>query len=308
MQATLIYIAGYGRSGSTFVEAVLGAHDSCSALGELTNLPQRFEDNASCSCGKPLADCEYWGAVCSELFSTSSGFEISEVKRLQTASDAFLPYRMKERVGAPNANVIERYDEYLEKLYAACLRHAPQGTRFLLESSKTSYYSLHKPTSLARLKNVRTIIIHLVRDIRGVVWSISGRGIHRGSESVSKTWLPSVRSLVGWTIANDAAAESKNIFNNKDYLLVRYEDFVQSPRETLEQIGHVVDLDFSEIADRLDRNELHASSHQVAGNRARLNQKIELRPDFAWKTELSPMKQKLITAASGSRLKDFGYL
>ena len=57
----VILIAGYGRSGSTFLGGLLGAVDGCFHVGELHQLWNRcFERNWACECGQTFRDCAFW--------------------------------------------------------------------------------------------------------------------------------------------------------------------------------------------------------------------------------------------------------
>src|SRR5690554_2882613 len=57
----VIYIAGYGRSGSTVLAAVLGSHPEIVSAGELAAAADEWFDPARCcSCGRPYAGCEFW--------------------------------------------------------------------------------------------------------------------------------------------------------------------------------------------------------------------------------------------------------
>ena len=64
----LLYIIGDGRSGSTLLNIALGNHPDAVAAGELCNV-QRYlwrQDNW-CSCGTPVHECSFWGAVSTML-------------------------------------------------------------------------------------------------------------------------------------------------------------------------------------------------------------------------------------------------
>ena len=60
----VVYIAGYGRSGSTVLERMLDLHDSIVASGELCNLFAVLAGgNRRCACGAQLESCVFWGRV-----------------------------------------------------------------------------------------------------------------------------------------------------------------------------------------------------------------------------------------------------
>src|SRR5437868_12622660 len=60
----LIYIASSGRSGSTVLELLLGAHSACWTLGEFHVLPWLLRTNVKpCGCGSPVAQCPFWQSI-----------------------------------------------------------------------------------------------------------------------------------------------------------------------------------------------------------------------------------------------------
>lgn len=65
----LIYIAGYGRSGSTLLERILQCQSSFCACGEMANFWNIYgSDSSFCSCGASLEVCQFWGEVAKQLF------------------------------------------------------------------------------------------------------------------------------------------------------------------------------------------------------------------------------------------------
>jgi hypothetical protein len=58
----LIYIASTGRSGSTLLESILGAHSQIATSGEIQVWPRNLieKGNVPCGCGKPVPDCAFW--------------------------------------------------------------------------------------------------------------------------------------------------------------------------------------------------------------------------------------------------------
>ena len=83
----ILYIGGFGRSGSTLVERCLGQLDGFCAAGELRHLWSRgFVENQLCGCRQPLRDCAFWQAVVGEAYG---GFT-----RLDAAALAALAQRV----------------------------------------------------------------------------------------------------------------------------------------------------------------------------------------------------------------------
>jgi len=66
-----VYIAGYGRSGSTWLELFLGSELQALCVGEIQNFFRRPMQHLSCSCGKSAADCAVWTPYAQEENLTS---------------------------------------------------------------------------------------------------------------------------------------------------------------------------------------------------------------------------------------------
>mgnify|MGYP001305928265 CR=1 FL=1 len=64
----LVYIAGYGRSGSTLLDVILGMHPEIECNGELSYLFNIADDyQERCDCGLELKECPKWKHVFRQL-------------------------------------------------------------------------------------------------------------------------------------------------------------------------------------------------------------------------------------------------
>lgn len=59
----VLYIAGYGRSGSSILSRLLGAHPDVVSLGEFGRLSASASATVTCSCGEATEHCEFWRAA-----------------------------------------------------------------------------------------------------------------------------------------------------------------------------------------------------------------------------------------------------
>src|SRR5258708_35064018 len=63
----LVYVGSSGRSGSTVLEMMLGAHAAFWTLGEFHVLPWELRTNTKpCGCGSPMEQCSFWGPITQE--------------------------------------------------------------------------------------------------------------------------------------------------------------------------------------------------------------------------------------------------
>ena len=73
----VLYIMGWGRSGSTIMDNLLGGIDGFFSVGELGYLWERgLVEGRRCGCGRLLRDCEVWSEVLREGFGAALGGEV----------------------------------------------------------------------------------------------------------------------------------------------------------------------------------------------------------------------------------------
>ena len=62
----IIYIAGYGRSGSSILALTLGQHKKIISLGEIGVIFSALKNKRICTCGQKLETCSYWKQLIEE--------------------------------------------------------------------------------------------------------------------------------------------------------------------------------------------------------------------------------------------------
>jgi len=85
--AKLVYIGGYGRSGSTLLEYLLAAHPEVVACGEIERHLRVFARRRTCTCGEPARHCQVWG----EFQHKSGRLEGLDHPTQLTSSRSYLP-------------------------------------------------------------------------------------------------------------------------------------------------------------------------------------------------------------------------
>jgi len=61
------YILSAGRSGSTLLSLMLGAHPDAFAVGEVSHLPKNVALNTLCMCDSPVRECPVWKPVINRM-------------------------------------------------------------------------------------------------------------------------------------------------------------------------------------------------------------------------------------------------
>jgi hypothetical protein len=196
--AKLVYIGGFGRSGSTLLEYLLTCDPNLVACGEVARHVRRFRTQKACTCGRPAKECPVWG-----------------------------PFQL----GRKTSHGLDH-----QALTLAMFKQVSTKFNIMVDSSKTAWGSSFMPFRFRGSLGPNFLLVHLVRDPRAVCWSTI-RSLDRVNENVKPT-SPLVRCLrtaIGWTAAN-LACEIFGLLHPQNYVRVRYEDLVQIPRQVIEQI------------------------------------------------------------------------
>jgi sulfotransferase family protein len=209
----VVYIMGAGRSGSTILGVSLGNCADLVYAGELDKWPARS--------GRPEAPGaeqeRFWGAVRSRLDGTGEG--LGPGARSIDRSSAL--FRLRDLRRRRRARPSYRRN-------AAALYRAVAVTAGVGRIVDTSHYPL-RARELQALSDIDLYLVLLVRDPHGVVASFGRRDVPEPTFGVLKTnaylWLTHLLSL--WVFLHHSRERR---------MLVRYEDFVACPQETVARI------------------------------------------------------------------------
>jgi hypothetical protein len=305
----VLYIVGWGRSGSTIIDNLLGETEGFFTAGELSHIWQRgLIEGRRCGCGEILTACPVWSAVLATAFGDRYADTLDAHDVVAWRRDAVRvrhSWRLINQVpGHPSDNPsLESYVTVADRLYRAIA--ATTGARVVVDSTK-------RPSDAALLRllpHVDAYYLHLVRDPRAVAYSWSRRKaqLDRNREVDMEAHSPwsSTISWLGWNLAAEALRRRHDLGR---CLLVRYEDFVAQPLATVQEIVQFV----GETPERLpfedDRTVRLGSNHTVSGNPDRFKTgSVKLREDAEWAGK-QPTKDRLLsTALALPLLHHYGY-
>jgi hypothetical protein len=314
----VLYIGGFGRSGSTLVERILGQLPGFCSSGEVVFLWQRgLIDGQLCGCGTPVPECDFWNRVGKTAFGGWDQIDPSEMLALQKRVDRnrYIPSMVVPRLRPAAAADMERYTEVLSKLYRAIGEVA--GARVVIDASK------HASTAylLRRVPGIDLRVVHLVRDSRGVAYSWT-KEVKKPEVTGDDAFMPqyspssSGRQWVAYNLMFDALGAITALSSLGDTpkppgtMLLRYEALMADPREGLERIlAHAGEPVTADSFDFLGDGWVDLGvDHTVAGNPMRFHQgRLDLRLDQAWTTKLPERDRKVVTAITWPLQVRYGY-
>ncbi|MBK1669472.1 hypothetical protein CKO28_15645 [Rhodovibrio sodomensis] len=301
----VIYIVGAGRSGSTVLDTILGNHRDVESFGELTNAPRAWDNpDEYCACGVQAESCPFWRKV-RRVWASKRPAELTEHdwRDLRDRYERLRGLANLLREGARGDARFQTYAAGLHGFYAALAEVA--GTNTIVDSSKIPTRAL----ALTWVDQLDVRFVHLVRDGRGIAWSLRKPYAKAPEAGVQNALAPQpvARSAAMWWIVNAVAERALRRLSAEKRICVRYEDFVEDPDTALRRIGTAADLDFGSVARMLARGDSFTVGHTVAGNRVRMAGAVRLKPDLEWHGSLSRRQRAVFWLIAGRMAARYGY-
>lgn len=303
----VLFIGGFGRSGSTLLERMLAAATDSFALGEVVFLWERgvLRDD-HCACGARFSQCTFWRAVGDEAFGgwrRSDAEAIAEMRRAVDRTRDIPGSLLRGRAYGRT----QTYADLFAEVYAAASRVS--RTSMVIDSSKhaSTAFNLRSHPHL----DLRVAVV--VRDSRGVAysWTKSRRRGPMGGSQDGDTEMYSYkpwRSALLWDVQNAAFGLLRNA-GVSTYTL-RYEDFLRAPAEKLSELARFASMECAPERVFLDQRTVQLGvSHQISGNPMRHNSgAISLREDDVWRERMPRRSKMTVSVLTAPLLASYGYL
>ncbi len=302
----VVFIGSVPRSGSTIISDLLNENPHMVNIGELVHLWQRgVIENNLCGCGEAFSDCSFWSEVGEIAFGGWHRISGERMRTLQLRSDRtrHIPALMVPQMARLFSTSITQYGAVMSRILRAILEVSDKPV--IIDTSK------HISTALLlrQLPDVDLRIVHVVRDPRGVAnsWSkvverpeVQGGGVemdtlHPGRIGLRWLWF-------NWAFSNMDRLEVPTT-------TIRYEDFVKSPAQILDQIFDFAGLEpMAKALFETDEQLFLEGGHSVSGNPRRLEKKaVEIRVDEQWREDLSPKMRSLVSRVTRPMLGRYRY-
>lgn len=290
----LIYIMGYGRSGSTLLDIVLGDNKHIVTTGALDNYHVWVKKNLKCACGKDIRECGYWGKVYKDTKFLEK--DIKLVQRMDSLLSFFI-FKSSQNV--------KKYCQLNKALFNSI--STSFGKNIIVDSSKTARDAIFRPVMLSRFCNFDLKPIFLVRDPRGVVWSAMKK--HGSPERHKKDirLVRFLRALIAWNFTNFMTIFIDKVFL-KECLFIRYEDFCKDPINVLHRIRNFTDIDVDNVVNKIIQNQPIDIGHNIGGNRLRFSKSIDsIQIDESWRDDMPKSYCRIVKFISYPLIKYFKY-
>jgi len=265
----LAYIGGYGHSGSTLLEYLMTFNAAVAACGEVVSAIRKGRKE-KCTCGKVAKDCPVW----------SVRFKSSARDDGWTHQDLLLAL--------------------LENVSADCA--------VMIDSSKTARGAAATPFRMRRKLGANFLLIHNIRDPRGVCWSVlkqATRKAKRERRSLPNSTMLYAVSAAGWWASN-LSCELFGWLYPDQYVRVRYEDLTRLPQRVLNDLYGSLLLESQSLMAAAP----NGNRHQLHGNRMRHKELSlpEIKEDGAWRSEMPPLDRRIVSYLTFPLRRRYAYV
>lgn len=309
-----VFVCSAARSGSTLLDMLLGQYEGLESCGELNFFGKSLARKERCSCGALVAECGFWSEI------------IRTVKAEKGVDLLRYPYAMQQwdtRMDNSNADLNQQTRLYLFRrlvrravtrarytpllhqfvslpvflrkglsnaFYLYNLIRRRRGAQVIIDSSKDVY------KAIAAYENdpegVRVIL--LIRDGRGVMYSrlysgvLTGEGPRYAVRQWRKYNLQALTAFRRW-------------IHPQHIKIVRYEDLVDNPRETLDSLIQWIGFQNPKV----DPDKIQHIAGGNDGTKMRL--KAGVQRDERWRHGLHHEELALFDKIGGRLNRELGY-
>ena len=283
----LIYVLGWGHSGSTLIDKIIGSSKKVFSLGEFIFLDfyaKRIQHTKVlrpfvCTCEQEFSDCRYWGAVkeCVELSSRRVVYDESHRDRLAWVA-RYVWAILTGRKTRSNEETLGDDEDILR----CALLNAPPGTKYLLDSSK----DFARFARLKLMRDVEVFPVFLIRDVRAVAHSY----VKRERQALGLNRMSYLGAAIRWVFVN-TMSQILLWVSRSTYVRVSYDQFCTDPGRVVSHLNMTMGLDIS--PDHFVEDVNSTEYHNVGGNLVRFKPLKEIRADRSWKDKRQ-VKTKLV--------------
>lgn len=277
---TVIYLAGYGRSGTTLIDMVFNGHPRIFGAGGLgtyrTKDRRRMHKNVArmdkpCNCGQMVSTCPFW----SDIFQ---GLDVEHGLGVYANPLAFILGRAAYAHHDGHPVDEPSYLALNEEIYRRIVRKT--GKPVVFDATKIPF----RAELLARSRGIDLHLLHVVRNGEACISSVKKQRPQQF-----------FRPLAGWVKANLQVEAIRRRHPDLPYHFLRFEDFTSDPERELARVLGEMGIEFDQEMLRFRQHE----SHNFSGNAHRLDAKLpeKIRPVTGWEKRIKPHEHLLFAIA-----------
>jgi len=273
----IIYIISDKRAGSTLLDYLLSCHPDAFPLGELSLLYGHYRHtgagerwNWNCSCGRPIAFCDFWREIFERLKITEAPY--TSLEKCIPSINIYRPVKktIKESLDISKSDdMVKVVTDNCWKIYNAIFEQT--GKKIITDSSKNAIQAWY--LWKYRRGNIKFLILN--RDIRAIAFSKTKRIItdnENENYSIFKNLIGSYKvakqnRLIGNTIENDGGK----------VMTLNYDELITKREETIFSV-----CNFMNIPIFIPPSEFEGhTQHTIAGSPHRF-EKSQIKKDERW--------------------------
>ncbi len=296
-----IFLTSHAYSGSTLFSFLLGMHPEIATVGELKGPAPHLDLTAyRCSCGNLFQECPFWLKVTEVV--NKHGLNYSLDQYLETSFEVGtnnLARRMRTK--SLRNNRLEHLRDFVvtafwpghrQEMKERLQRNEIFAQAILKVSGKPIFLDATKdPMRIRYLRwsdRFDIYVIHLIRDVRGVVTSIMSRRPEITVKQAAQHWLQCEQNI---------KRHLSEVSTDRQFL-VSYEDLASDTLTTLNKI-----FTFLGVKQINDLNDYRQVEHHIMGNKMRKQSSTKIQKDERWRTFLSESQLKIIDQLVNSNNK-----
>ncbi len=296
-----VFLTSHAFSGSTLTSFLLGAHPEIATVGMLTGPATHLDlKTYRCSCGNLFQQDPFWQDVTTAVNQYGVSYSLNQHlgTRIEFGSNNLI---RQIRTGSLRSNALEKFRDWLmfnlwpghkQAMLELVHRNEIFAQAILDVSGKPVFLDTSKdPMRLRYLRlspRIDLYVIHLVRDVRGVVASIMSRRSDMTVKQATNHWLVAEHNIRRHL---ESVPESRQI-------LVHYEDIATNPLQTLNRL-----FTFMGVKPLEQMVDFREADNHILGNKMRKRSSSEIKLDERWQTVLSESQLQLISKITEPKIR-----
>lgn len=257
---------GAGRSGTTVLDVMLGNSQDIFSCGELTRfaelngIPHNYPENSKTAL--------FW-----THFKTSLENKLGGAMDYQALLKLYLQFDhhkgfIRNWAGLQPDSEFKRYKSFWNIFFDMLFEIANKNV--LVDSSKYPNRAL----TLSRALSYELCYIYLIRNPAAVINAFTKKDV----EQPPRNWASANKYYFAVNLS--CSLTKRALQKQHKLMVVKFEDMITAPIETLEQIQDAFDMDLSGSIEIIKSRQPFEVGRLFDGNRLRLKEKIMLRSDL----------------------------